>query len=110
MFKQCHSDPKSGLIELQAKAKKNGCADVKIVRTIDSSQGDELNIVVMSPVTTSGQSGFLDKRTRANIRTLHRTDALCFGGQHEYWDGRPKIRWTSMTKILQTMQENVSGQ
>lgn len=70
---------------LMDRAKQNGWSNIKMIMTIDSSQGHEYAIVIVSLVTTRGQAGFMGSRYRANVGTSRQTEGLYFVGKKDYW-------------------------
>ena len=86
------------LENLQKAAKKNGWSDVRIL-SVDTSQGDEFDIVIISLVKTEGGSGFMGGLERANVAVTRCKEARYLVGNWDFWSQRPK----NVGKALTTM-------
>ena len=92
------------LKKLQDKARWNYWSHIKQILTVDSSQGDEYPIVIMSLVNTRGQPGFMGQRSRANVGTSRQKEAMFFVGQQAFWFNRAASGGSRyMHQILQHM-------
>ncbi|KAL8922926.1 MAG: hypothetical protein Q9208_004888 [Pyrenodesmia sp. 3 TL-2023] len=76
---------------LRSLAKEHDWEDIKIIATIDASQGSQFKIVIMSLVSTQGYPHFLGERSRANVGTSRQQEALYFVGQEKFWWTRPMV-------------------
>ncbi|KAL8963379.1 MAG: hypothetical protein Q9193_000352 [Seirophora villosa] len=94
---------------LWLKASANGWADVSFIGTIDSAQGSQYKIVVLSLVTTGGLPKFMGDSHRANVATSRQQEALYLVGHYPYWKQIPLVRgaWkfnkSAMHKIVADM-------
>ncbi|KAI4148103.1 MAG: hypothetical protein LQ341_001668 [Variospora aurantia] len=77
---------------LWTKAVANGWADVNFIGTIDSSQGSQYKIVILSLVTTDGLPKFMRDSHRANVATSRQQEALYLVGKHQYWSEIQKVK------------------
>ena len=77
------------LKKLQAKARCNYWSHIKRILTVDSTQGGEYPIVIMSLVNSTGLPGFMGQRSRANVGTSRQKEAIFFVGQQAFWFNRP---------------------
>lgn len=118
---------KAQLKRLGQKAKANGWHDVKRILTIDSSQGSEYKIVIISLVRTGGGrmyinmyprherhadlvvAGFLGTRPRANVGTSRQQEVLYFVGRASYWFTPPRHSKAYMHRILARMRDTAPG-
>ena len=86
------------------RAQENGWSQVRQVLTVDSCQGDEYKIVILSLVTTKGNSsGFMSLMNRANVATSRQQGALYLVGQFEYWSTVNKKQASTMQQIVTAM-------
>lgn len=93
------------LKKLQDKARWNDWSHIKQVLTVDSSQGDEYPIVIMSLVNTRGHPGFMGQRSRANVGTSRQKEAIFFVGQQAFWFKKPATGGSQyMHQILRDMR------
>ena len=83
-----------------ARAKAKRWSDVKVIMTVDSSQGEEYDIVIVSLVTTKDQPGFMGSLQRANIATSRLKEALYFVGKATYWFTRQSGGFKYLHNIL----------
>ena len=90
---------------LMARAKQNGWSDMGVIMTIDSSQGEEFPIVIISLVTTRGQPGFMGTLNRANVATSRQKEALYFVGNAAYWF----TRQDGGSKIMHNILKHING-
>ena len=72
------------LENLKKMAKKNGWSEVRIL-SMDISQGDEFDIVIISLVKTEGRSGFIGRLERANVAVTRCKEARYFVGNWDFW-------------------------
>ncbi|KAG7001307.1 hypothetical protein G7Y79_00032g066600 [Physcia stellaris] len=93
---------------LQASAKANNWSDIKRILTIDSSQGAEFKIVIISLVRTHGRPGFLGQRPRANVGTSRQAEGMYFVGQEQYWFSPPRWSKQYMHEILGSMKKRAA--
>ena len=84
-----------------------------LIRTIDSSQGAEYPIVILSLVRTHGDPGFMGELERANVSTSRAEEGIYFVGKYAFWaqqravdevigdapDGTKSTNW--MTKVIE---------
>ena len=94
------------LENLKKAAKRNGWSEVQI-GSVDTSQGDEFDIVIISLVKTEGRSGFMSGLERANVAVTRCKEARYFVGNWDFWSQRPKNvsqEFTIMYSLLQNMQ------
>ncbi|MCJ1264611.1 Regulator of nonsense transcripts 1-like protein [Lobaria immixta] len=56
------------------------------VCTVDSTQGQEWDIVILSPVKTQGDPSFIGTRNRANVACSGHKSALCLVGKWQFWN------------------------
>lgn len=63
-------------------------ANDDFVRTIDSSQGAEWDIVILSLVKNSsmGGAGFMGEPKRANVSTSRARECMYFVGEYDFWE------------------------
>ncbi|KAL8861845.1 MAG: hypothetical protein Q9178_001714 [Gyalolechia marmorata] len=88
-------------------AKDNNWAHIARVLTIDSSQGNEYKVVILSLVTTTNNPGFLGGKNRSNVATSRQSEALYFVGKHEYWKEPPEFsRKKYMHQIIKHMTDS----
>lgn len=92
--------------QLTERAKEHGWSGVKQIMTIDSSQGDEYQIIFVSLVTTKNQPGFMGTRYRACVGTSRQIEALYFVGKADYWFKRIEGGFQFMHKILKHIRDN----
>ena len=69
-------------------AAKNRWDKLKIL-TVDSCQGDEWEVVILSLVKTSPPSGFIGDVSRANVALTRAREALYFVGNWDLWGKAP---------------------
>ena len=94
------------LENLQKAARKNGWSEVRIL-SVDTSQGDEFDIVIISLVRTEGGSGFMGGLERANVAVTRCKEARYFVGDWDFWSQRPKNvgqALTTMYSLLNNMR------
>ena len=94
------------LEKLKKAAKRNGWSEVQI-GSVDTSQGDEFDIVIISLVKTEGRSGFMSGLERANVAVTRCKEARYFVGNWDFWSQRPKNvsqEFTTMYSLLQNMR------
>ncbi|KAL8845849.1 MAG: hypothetical protein Q9221_009017, partial [Calogaya cf. arnoldii] len=84
---------------LEAKAKAEGWSDVKVIMTIDSSQGGEFSVVILSLVTTRGEPGFMGSMERANVGTSRQMEQLYIVGKKDCWFAKVNSGFKYMHKI-----------
>ena len=99
------------LENLQKAAKKNGWSEVRIL-SVDTSQGDEFDIVIISLVKTEGRSGFMSGLERANVAVTRCKEARYFVGKWDFWSQRPKNvsrDFTTMYSLLDNMKVKAKG-
>ena len=60
-------------------------ASPPLIRTIDSSQGAEYPIVILSLVRTHGDPGFMGELERANVSTSRAMEGVYFVGKYDFW-------------------------
>ncbi|KAL8716846.1 MAG: hypothetical protein Q9225_005861 [Loekoesia sp. 1 TL-2023] len=90
---------------LWQKAKDNGWTNIKFIGSVDSSQGSQCRVVILSLVTTRGMPAFMGDRPRANVGTSRQREAVYFVGQFKFWSNVPvyKKRATVMHSIMKHM-------
>ena len=93
---------------LTERAKENGWSGVKQIMTIDSSQGDEYQIVFVNLVTTRNQAGFMSTRYRACVGTSRQMEALYFVGNADYWFTRIEAGFKYMHDILKKILDRLA--
>lgn len=74
---------------------------------MDTSQGDEFDIVIISLVKTEGRSGFTGGLERANVAVTRCKAARYFVGNWDFWSQRPKNvsqEFTTMYSLLDNMR------
>lgn len=91
---------------LTERAKEHGWSGVKQIMTIDSSQGDEYQIIFVSLVTTRNQAGFMGTRFRACVGTSRQMEAIYFVGKADYWFTRTEGGFKYMHNILKHIRDN----
>lgn len=85
----------------------NGWAGVK-VHTIDTSQGSEARILVISLVSTTGEPSFMGQKSRSNVATSREQEALFFVGKWAFWRPMTKGPGGFMGKILNDCDKHAS--
>ena len=108
---------------LERWAKQNGWDDINRVLTIDSPQGSEYEVVILSLVTTRGRrmwflfsiimlslmidlAGFRRDRSRANVGASRQCEAIYIVGQARYWFAPPQSCKTYIHSIPKHMRDN----
>lgn len=112
-------------------AKANGWADIKLLSTVDASQGNEFKIVILTLVSdkglrkllpqklhrtsqqrlTLGIEEFMGQQSRANVGTSRQQEALYIIGNQRFWWTMPMVGKRShnknyMYRILRHMDEH----
>ena len=93
-----------------------------LIRTIDSSQGAEYPIVILSLVRTYGDPGFMGELERANVSTSRAMEGIYFVGKYEFWSnerynaghvdikqGGGKINWMARVIKAHEVANEASG-
>ncbi|KAL8941920.1 MAG: hypothetical protein Q9211_001615 [Gyalolechia sp. 1 TL-2023] len=75
--------------KLKEAARKDGWLHVRRILTVDTSQGDQYRIVIISLVKTNGGPGFLGELERANVACSRAMEAMYFFGSWKFWDNLP---------------------
>ena len=80
------------------------------VNTIDKSQGQEFDIVIISLVKTERNPGFIEEVGKACVACSRHKIACYLVGNWKFWDSPRQQRWRSMTNITETIKrEDVQG-
>ncbi|KAL9635328.1 MAG: hypothetical protein Q9204_002665 [Flavoplaca sp. TL-2023a] len=91
---------KAQRLELKRLAKANGWGDIKILCTVDASQGGQMEYVFFSLVTTEPHlPHFMGQRSRANVGTSRQQEALYIVGRKSFWWKRPMIAGRPFNRI-----------
>ena len=69
---------------LEQEAHRSGWSEVN-VKSVDSVQGAEYDIVIISLVRSKGGAGFMGEKGRANVATSRAREALYFVGNWHFW-------------------------
>ena len=97
------------LDNLKTRFRAKGWLEVRIL-TVDTSQGDEFEIVIISLVKTGGSHGFMSQPERANVAVTRPKEAIYFVGNWAFWRQRPKDSgFVMMHSLLQHMWYNYDG-
>lgn len=70
---------------LRERAQADNWSRVKVC-TVDSTQGQEWDIVILSPVKTQGDPGFIGTRNRANVACSGHKSTLYLVGKWQFWN------------------------
>lgn len=89
---------------LQRTSNEQGWGDIAKVLTIDSSQGAEYKILIISLVSTRGLAGFMNQPERACVMTSRQGEALFCVGNGDYWFKRKHDGFNMLHKILVHMR------
>lgn len=77
------------LAKLKTASKKDGWSHIKGIISIDTSQGDQYKILIISLVKTSGSPGFIGESERANVACSRAMEAMYFFGAWDFWSKDP---------------------
>ncbi|KAI4230601.1 MAG: hypothetical protein LQ349_006162 [Xanthoria aureola] len=91
---------KAQRLELKRLAKENGWDDIKIICTVDASQGGQMEFVFFSLVTTEPYlPHFMGQKSRANVGTSRQQEALYIVGKQSFWWKRPMVAGHQFSRI-----------
>ncbi|KAL9024058.1 MAG: hypothetical protein Q9180_008012, partial [Flavoplaca navasiana] len=91
---------KAQRLELKRFAKANDWGDIKILCTVDASQGGQMEYVFFSFMTTEPHlPHFMGQRSRANVGTSRQQEALYVVGKESFWRKRPMIAGRQFNRI-----------
>lgn len=91
---------------LTKRAEEHGWNGVKQMMTVDSSQGDEYQIIFLSLVTTKNLPGFMGTRFRACVGTSRQVEAIYFVGKADYWFTSTFSGFKFMHNILKHIRDS----
>lgn len=90
---------------LRRTADRDGWGDIRAIMTIDSSQGSECEIIIVSMVATNSHASFMGKLQRACVLSSRQKEAIYFVGLALQWFSPKRTNGNLLHHILLTMRD-----